>query len=110
MAIKFAASHLMIEKQQFFELMNLLNKSNKTINETTEFIFFIEQDKLYFGQSSGQKFLISVYQKSKNWISAEYSHFTELEEFISVVLNENASNNVDINKILKESLFQMSNK
>ncbi len=100
----------MIEKQQFFELMNLLNKSNKTKNETTEFIFFIEQDKLYFGQTGRQKFLISVYDRYDGWSSAGYTIFVELELFISKLLFKNTSGNIDIDRTIKESLFQKSSK
>ncbi len=100
----------MIEKQQFFELINLLNKSKKTKNETTEFIFFIEKDKLYFGQTSRQKLLIAVYDNYNGWSFAGYTKFFELELFISEVLLKKTSSHPDIDKIIKESLFQKSNK
>ena len=109
-AIKFATPHLMIEKQQFFELINLLNKSNKTKNETTEFLFFIEKDKLYFGQAGRQKLLISVYDSYDGWSPSSCTKFVELETLISRLLLKKTSSNIDVDKLIKESLFQKSSK
>ena len=51
----------MIEKMQYFELVNLLNKFNKNKNELTEFIFFIENANLYFGQLGKQRLALATY-------------------------------------------------
>ncbi len=106
MGVPYCRLHGMLEKQQYFELINLLNRSNSTKNELTDFIFFIEAGKLYFGQPSRQKLILAIQTNSKIWQSSGYTKFIELEFFVSELLQYSLKNNVSVDKLLKESLFQ----
>lgn len=100
----------MIEKKQYFELINLLNKSNKTKNETTEFVFFIENDQLYFGQPGRQKIIIATCGELLNWRPAGATNFFELERLISNFINVKLKNLDQVNLLIIKSLFNLDTK
>lgn len=66
-------------KKEYRELINLLNKGNKTQNEKTEAYFYIDRSnvreaKLFAALNNGQKFLICVNVK-RNWQLTEPNFF-----------------------------------
>ncbi len=100
----------MIEKRQYFELINLLNKSNKTKNEVTDFEFFIENNRLYFGQKNRQRLIIANRVSGALWREACIIEQSELEEFIVLLLNKKIQNVDSINNLIKSSLFKSDSK
>ncbi len=98
----------MIEKQQYFELVNLLNKSNKAKNQTTDFNFFIEDNRLYFGLPNQQRLLIAIRNATTKWSVARATKLFELEDFITHLLNVELSDVNQVNELIKSSLFQTS--
>ncbi len=73
-------------KEEYFELLRELNKSNKTKNEVTQLTFIVEeseqnQRKLYASISKDQKVLLCI-QSDNILRPAGFSGYDHLEEFI----------------------------
>ncbi len=73
-------------KEEYFELLRQLNKSNKTKNEATQLIFIVEgseqnQEQLYASISKSQKVLLCILSESM-WRPAGFSGYDDLEKFI----------------------------
>jgi hypothetical protein len=99
-------------KQDYFKLLNLLNKGNKKSNEKTEVYFYIEQigsEFLFFAAISlKQRILLVRKNNSLNWHEANISGLIYLEEFLSKTL---IANNIDnsaegLSEQIKSALFK----
>lgn len=88
--------------KSYFQIVELVNKGNRLVNEQTEAKFFIEQKKLFLGINDVQKFLLC--RKNEFWIPAGSAH-NELEQFICKLLRD--PNIVDIDKFIKRNLFKL---
>lgn len=95
-------------KVEYFELLRLLNKSNKTKNEVTLVNFTTDQTTeaelgLFASVSKTQKILLCL-RRQNRWIPAGYSHYDNLEKLICSCLNK--SNKSDIHKEILRNLFK----
>ncbi len=73
-------------KEEYFELLRQLNKSNKTKNEVTQLNFIVVKSvksraMLYATVSKSQKILLCM-QFDKVWKPAGFSGYDDLENFI----------------------------
>ncbi len=96
-------------KEEYFELLRQLNKSNNIKNEATQLDFVIEtseqQVKLYASISKHQKLLLCI-QSDKILRAAGFSGYDELEKFICkniVTINEQ-----NVTKLILRNLFKLS--
>lgn len=97
-------------KEEYFELLRLLNKSNKTKNEVTKLTFIVEssdkyQGMLYASISKDQKVLLCT-QSDKILRPAGYSGYDNLETFICNIVKSIFEKN--ITEIILRNLFKMS--
>lgn len=80
-------------KKEYFDLLNKLNRSNKHKNQNTEIYFYIDEAdlstaRLFAAISDTQKILLCERKFNDYWESAYLSGFFNLEDFLSVLLNE----------------------
>ncbi len=80
-------------KSEYFELLKLLNKSNKTKDEITKLSFYVDEAnnhnlKLYAALSKDQKILLCEKKSNKKWRASNASKFSELEKFIALNAND----------------------
>lgn len=92
--------------KSYFELVALVNKGNRVINEQTEAKFFINDKKLFLGINDKQKICLSI--KSKQWYVGANSGHVELERFLCRLLNGNKTYLPDLNSFIKAKLFGLS--
>lgn len=95
-------------KEEYFELLRQLNKSNKTKNAVTHVTFFTDYTKeaelgLFASVSKTQKILLCLKKKSK-WKPAGYSKFEQLENLICDCLIEDID--TDIHLVILRNLFK----
>lgn len=90
--------------KSYFEIVALVNKGNKKVNEQTEAKFFIYQNKLFLGINEKQK--IQLCAKKRQWAPAN-SGYEELEHFICQLLNNIDLDAVDLNDFIKRNLFKL---
>lgn len=100
-------------KQDYFKLLQLLNKGNKKTNEKTEVYFYIEQigtEYLFFAAISlKQRILLVRKNNTKSWGSAHITGLAELEDFISSEVKKISTPNYtaeQISECIKSALFQ----
>ncbi len=96
-------------KEEYFELLRLLNKSNKTKNEVTHLRFVTDNSdpnhlKLYASISNGQKILLCQKKKETNWWPSQFSGLNQLEKFICYQLN--AMTELDSADLILGNLFK----
>ena len=94
-------------KEEYFELLRQLNKSNKTTNEVTKLSFIVEnsdkyQGVLYASISKDQKVLLCT-QSDKILRPAGYSGYDDLETFICNIVKSIFEQN--ITEIILRNLF-----
>ncbi|AZZ37790.1 hypothetical protein CIK05_13605 [Bdellovibrio sp. qaytius] len=92
--------------KSYFELVALVNKGNKIINEQTEAVFFIKEGRLFLGVSEKQKMLL-CYEKNMRWLPDESGPHGELKSFIASLINAGLPTTLDVNKLIKENLFKL---
>lgn len=95
-------------KEEYFELLRQLNKSNKTKNILTQLTFIVEgsnkyQGMLYASISKDQKALLCI-QSGNVWRPAGFSRYDHLEKFICSHLRS-ATNEIVTDLILR-NLFK----
>lgn len=91
--------------KSYFELVALVNKGNRVINEQTEVLFFILDAKLYLGIDSRQKILLC--ERANHWYPKRTSGHEPLEKLICGVLNTNRIVSGDVNRLIKNDLFKL---
>jgi hypothetical protein len=91
--------------KSYFEIVALVNKGNKVVNEQTEALFFIEQDKLFLGINTKQK--VYLCYKEDFWYPGKESRHAELERFISKLLNYSEPGISELNSEIKRNLFKL---
>lgn len=91
--------------KSYFEIVALVNKGNKFVNEQTDALFFIEQDKLFLGISTQQKLYLCY--RDFFWYPGHESGHEQLELFMSKLLNDPRPINLDLNSHIKRSLFKL---
>lgn len=89
--------------KSYFEIVALVNKGNRKINEQTEAKFFIEQDKLFLGINEKQK--VQLCKKEVLWVPSGSGH-NELEQFVCRLLREENMSKLD--EIIKRNLFKLT--
>lgn len=78
---------------EYFELLQLLNKTNKLPDEKTKAYFKIQtinessEKNLYFMISHNQKILVCRKIRAGTWIGSTFTGLNHLEEFLSDALN-----------------------
>lgn len=92
--------------KSYFEIVALVNKGNKIVNEQTEAKFFIADEKLYLGINSQQK--IYLCKRVNYWLRGTNSGHTSLEMFICKVLNTNKIVSGNVDTLIKSELFKLS--
>ena len=97
-------------KLEYFELIKLLNKTNKTKNEITKLSFYVDESnkqhlKLYAALSKDQKILLCEKKNRNKWISTGVTQFSELEKFLA----KNSSNYYLLNftDLLLAQIFEL---
>lgn len=75
-------------KSEYFELLKILNKSNKVKNEITKLSFYVDASnsqnlKLYAALSIDQKILLCEKKGRSKWRSTNTSQFSDLDKFIA---------------------------
>lgn len=90
--------------KSYFEIVAVINRGNRFLNEQTEAQFFIEDKKLYLGVNTTQKYLLCIYDKY--WKSSGSVH-AELEIFICKLLRDMKPSAIDINEYIKRNLFHL---
>ncbi len=95
-------------KEEYFELLRHLNKSNKTKNEVTQLTFIVEksdqyQEKLFASISKSQKLLLCI-QTKKVWRPAGFSGYNDLENFICK--NVQSAINQNMTRLILRNLFE----
>lgn len=109
MALVIAKSKIMDNaKEEYFELLRQLNKSNKTKNEATHVSFTIGETNeaelgLFASVSRTQKILLCLKNQNR-WKPAGYSRFDKLEELICDYIGKN--NDTDTHSIILRNLFK----
>lgn len=93
--------------KSYFEIVALVNKGNKAVNEQTEAKFFIVDNRLYLGIDEKQKALVNRFVNN-HWYSTEESAHENLEYFISRILNKNHIKSGNVNGLIKAELFKLS--
>ena len=98
-------------KSEYFELLKLLNKSNKVKNEITKLSFYVDDSnslhlKLYAALSEDQKILLCEKNKYDNWTPSNITQFSQLEEFMS----ENADDHklANFTELILARIFELS--
>lgn len=92
--------------KSYFEIVALVNKGNRVVNEQTEAVFFIKDNKLFLGVNDQRKFCLCY--KDHFWLpEKEFGHF-ELKSFIIKQLNKRIFDDSEINRLIKENLFKLS--
>ncbi len=92
-------------KQNYFELVNRLNQSNRIKNQITEPQFFIIENRLYLGLSLSQKLVICSCL-NRCWFASQITGLDLFEQEIARLMNNsgNDQNNLDIQ--IKKLLFK----
>lgn len=99
-------------KQDYFKLLQLLNKGNKKTNEKTEVYFYIEQigsDFLFFAAISlRQRILLVRKNSSLNWHGANISGLPDLEGYLKDVLGsvKSDTSTAELSLNIKSALFK----
>lgn len=93
--------------KSYFEIVALVNKGNKVVNEQTEVKFFILDNMLYLGIDEKQKVLVNRFVNNY-WYSTEQSAHENLEYFISKILNKNRIKSGKVDRLIKSELFKLS--
>jgi len=90
--------------KSYFELVALVNKGNRVINEQTKASFFISGE-LFIGIDEKQKILLCKYQNQ--WFPSEISNHDQLEKFICNVLNSRRIQSGEVDELIKAELFKL---
>lgn len=90
--------------KSYFEIVALVNKGNRKVNEQTEAKFFIDQDRLFLGVNDKQKFQLCEFKQG--WFPARSGH-DELERFICRLLINIDPGVGDLNIFIKSNLFKL---
>lgn len=89
--------------KSYFEIVALVNKGNRVINEQTEAKFFMKVNSLFLGVNDDQKYLLCTYNRQR-WFPYGDDH-ERLKEFVAEVINQGKVD--DINTIIKTALFKL---
>ena len=103
-------SLLQIIKYEYFELIRKLNQTNKLKNQQTDICFYIDSAnpdhlKLFAAVSENQKILLCEKIKLLPWTQASITELTELEEFLSYLLNTEIIEN-GLTFLIKSHIFK----
>ncbi|MCM2354349.1 MAG: hypothetical protein NDI63_12095 [Pseudobdellovibrio sp.] len=91
--------------KSYFEIVALVNKGNKFVNEQTEAKFFITGENLFLGIDHSQK--LHLCRKTNHWYPAGSFRHQSLEELICGVLNKYKIISGDVNQLIKTELFKL---
>lgn len=92
--------------KSYFEIVALVNKGNKVINEQTEAVFFIKDKKLFLGVNEHQKFCLCI--KEHYWRTENEPGHDELKYFLVKLLNNPSTDHSNLNNVIKSHLFKLS--
>lgn len=90
--------------KSYFELVAMVNKGNRIINEQTEARFFIIDEILFLGINQNQK--IQLCKRINHWFPSDHSGHENLEIFNCRVLNRFKIVSGDVNQLIKAELFK----
>ena len=91
--------------KSYFELVALVNRGNRVINEQTEARFFIDDGKLFLGIDKTQK--IQLCKRTNHyWYPSDHSGHVNFEKFNCQVLNRFKIVSGEINQLIKSELFK----
>lgn len=91
--------------KSYFEIVALVNRGNKFVNEQTEALFFIDQSKLFLGVNFQQK--VYLCNKDEYWYPGRQSGHDALELFVSRLLNHPEPISSNLNVHIKRNLFKL---
>lgn len=89
--------------KSYFEIVALVNKGNRVINEQTEAKFFIKVNSLFLGVNDDQKYLLCIYNRQR-WYPFGDAHHS-LKEVVAEIMNQGAVEG--INTTIKSALFKL---
>lgn len=92
-------------KNEYFELVNRLNRSNKLKDQITEPQFFVIEKQLYLGLNSLQKLAI-CYCLKERWIASEITGFDDFEQEIVQFMNNSKNDQNNLDTQIKKLLFK----
>lgn len=92
--------------KSYFELVAMVNKGNRVINEPTQVSFFIEDRQLFIGISRKQKIVLCK-RTLHHWTRAGNLRHEGLEAFLCIQLNGNKIVSGNIDEFLKRELFKL---
>lgn len=90
--------------KSYFELVALVNKGNRIINEQTEAKFFIIEEILFLGIDQTQK--IQLCKRKDHWYPCKNSGHENFEKFNCQVLNRFKIVSGEVNQLIKSELFK----
>lgn len=90
--------------KSYFELVALVNKGNRIINEQTEAKFFIVGEAMFLGINQTQK--IQLCKRTNHWYPSNVSGHTNFEKFNSQILNRFKIVSGEVNQLIKTELFK----
>ncbi len=90
--------------KSYFELVALVNKGNRVVNEQTHASFFIDEGNLFIGIDKNQKFYLCKHKEY--WLRGNSKH-TELEAFICKYLNTLKIKSGPVDDLIKRELFKL---
>lgn len=98
--------------KEYFELIKLLNSSNKIKDQKTEIYFFIQAnegtEKLYAAISESQKIYLCYKPALNIWRPGNVSGYFELEKFICRSLSVQIPGDTNLTNFIKSHLFKLS--
>lgn len=99
----------LIIKNEYLELVNLLNTGNKLRNQTTVVNFFIKssgfEKQLFAGIDEKQKLLLCV-SISEYWIVAQNTQFINLSKFLCDLLKSRISiESKELSQLIRDAIF-----
>ena len=89
--------------KSYFEIVALVNKGNRVINEQTEAKFFMKVNSLFLGVNDDQKYLL-CYNNKRQWFIHGDDH-EYLKKFVANIMNQGKAD--DINATIKSALFKL---
>lgn len=92
--------------KSYFDLVVLLNKGNKFVNEQTKASFSISDMKLFIGIDHRQKIYLCKYN-DRYWKAGGFSGHHKLEFLICKILNAHKMSSGEIDELIKAELFKI---